>query len=225
MRAAKAIFQVICIVLFVWLVLACRDGSTGMTSAELWENLTQLGPTGGEVLMWGAIIALQLSVMKWMGGVWNILFSLLSMLLMGELVMIAAGLQGAVTTPVYTELQAAGFADIGEKFPVIYWLLPLLWFTACLCARDQVRVFITAIVCYLLWLVLTMLCNLMVTAWLGTTDPAPAQMADVFRNSPWLTAALPGAFLLIYAGLMALFEACIPHLPRRKKKEESEPQS
>lgn len=218
MKAAKAIFQVVCIILFVWVAMACRNGSDGLTSGELWDGLANPGTSGGEVLVWGAIIALQLAVMKWLGGVWNVLFSLLSMLLMGELVMLAAGLPSAITTPVYTELQAVGLADISEKLPILYWLIPTLWLLACLCARDQVRVFITAVVSYLLWLILTLLCNLGVTAWQGTANPAPEQLADVFRNSPWLSAALPGAFLLIYAVLMALFEACIPHFSRKKSK-------
>ncbi len=214
MNIAKAVFRVICAVLFTLLVLACSDACSGLTAGELWSGLKTAATEHHEWLMWSAIAALQLVLMRWLGGLWNVVFSLLSILLMAELVMLAGNLQAAITAPLYAELADAGAGDIVSRYPVAYWLIPVLWFIACLCAPNQVRVFITAVVCYLLWLLLSWLFILGVTTWLGMGEPAPAQLASLFSASPWLTAAVPGCFLFIYAELMALFEAC---LSSRKK--------
>lgn len=209
MKIAKAAFQVLCAVLFTLLVLACSDADRGLTAEGLWNGILSAATEHTEWLMWGAIAALQLVLMRWLGGLWNVVFSLLSVLLMAELIMLAGNLQAAITTPLFNELSAAGAGDIVSRYPVAYWLIPMLWFISCLCAPNQVRVFITAVVCYLLWLFLSWLVTLGVNTWLGMGEPAPAQLASLFSASPWLTAAIPGCFLLIYAELMAIFEACL----------------
>jgi hypothetical protein len=48
-------------------------------------------------------------------------------------------------------------------------------------------------------------------------EPAPAQLAELFRAHSWLPAALTGLFLLVYALLMAIFES---FLRGRKKNQQ-----
>lgn len=221
MKLVKAVFQVICAILFLLLVLACSGATTGLTTSDLCESLTKIATPENKILFWGSIILLQLAAMKWIDGLWNIVFSLLSIMLMAELVMIAGGLQPAVSTPLMTELQNIGATGIVKQYPAAYWLIPTLWMIACLCAREQARVFITAVICYLLWLLLTWLGAMGVSTWLSMGEPAPRRLADLLRENPWLTAAVPGFFLLVYAVLTALFETC---LPRSKKQTAKEPE-
>lgn len=214
MKMAKAALQVICTVLFLLLALACCGAADGLTTGELWNTLQESAVSRCNLLMWCGILALQLVLMRWLGGVWNVVFSLLSIALMAELVMLAGGMKAAVTTPLYPLMSDAGLAQLTSAYPVLYWLIPTSWFIACLCARDQVRVFITAVACYLLWLLLTWLLSLGVNTWLGMGEPAPEQLANLFRAYPWLPSAIPGAFLLIYAELMAVLEACLPKIKK-----------
>ncbi|MBQ7023412.1 MAG: hypothetical protein IJN29_07520 [Akkermansia sp.] len=210
MKLAKAALQLICTVLFLLLALSCCGATDGLTTGELWNTLQETAVRHANILLWCGILALQLVLMRWLGGIWNVVFSLLSIALMAELIMLAGGMQAAVTAPCYDLLSEAGLAQLTTAYPVLYWLVPTLWFLACLCAHDQVRVFITAVACYLLWLLLTWLLSLAVNTWLGMGDPAPEHLANLFRAYPWLTSAIPGAFLLIYAELMAVLEACLP---------------
>lgn len=214
MSIVKAIFQILCTLLLVLLVVASQHAVSGFTAGELWGALCSHIRNDHSLLIWTAIIALQLGIMKWQGGLWNIIFCWLSLLLIAGLVMLAAGPSAAVTAPVYAVIESAGYTDVTAKYPLIYWLLPLLWFLACLCAGDQVRVFLTAIICYALWLLLSWLFGLGVQTWLSMGEPAPAQLATLFRNHLWIVSVLPGIFILIYATLVALLEAC---LSRRSK--------
>ncbi len=209
MAIVKTFFQVLLLILLVMLASACQDAVTGLTTDELWKNFLNTLCSSPAKYAWIIIIALQFYAMKWLGGVWNVIFSLMSFLLLAELVMIAGGLEAAITPKLFALMKAAGYADITVKFPVIYWLVPVLWLLSCFCAKDQVRVFLTAICCYALWLLLSWLLCTGVDTWLSMGRPQPEKLADTFRVAPWLTSALPACFLLIYALMMAIFEACI----------------
>lgn len=209
MAIVKTFFQVLLLILLVMLATACHDATAGLTADELWKNLLNTLTSPPTVYAWIIIVVFQIFAMKWLGGVWNVIFSIMSFLLLTELVMIAGGLEAAITPRLFTLVKAAGYADITAKFPVIYWLVPVLWLLSCFCAKDQVRVFLTAICCYALWLLLSWLLCIGVDTWLSMGEPQPEKLADTFRMAPWLTSALPACFLLIYALLMAIFEACI----------------
>ncbi len=209
MAIVKTFFQVLLLILLVMLATACHDATAGLTADELWKNFLNTLTSPPTVYAWIIIVVFQIFAMKWLGGVWNVIFSIMSFLLLTELVMIAGGLEAAITPRLFTLVKAAGYADITAKFPVIYWLVPVLWLLSCFCAKDQVRVFLTAICCYALWLLLSWLLCIGVDTWLSMGEPQPEKLADTFRMAPWLTSALPACFLLIYALLMAIFEACI----------------
>lgn len=223
MTMVKAVFQVIFAILFLLLAQVCCNATNGLTTANLIEGLQQVANADNTVLLWGSVVILQLAVMRWLGGVWNVIFSLLSIALMVELVAIAGGVEAAVTAPLYAELKGMGLADITKLYPAAYWLIPTLWLLACLSARDQVRVFITAVVCYLLWLLLTWLGAMGTSTWLSMGEPAPEQLADIARANPWLPSAVPGFFLLVYAELTAIFEACLPHRKKDKAPKKETP--
>ena len=209
MAIVKTVFQILLLILLVMLATACCDATAGLTADELWKNFHNVltsPPTG---YAWIIIIALQFFAMKWLGGVWNVIFSIMSFLLLAELMMIAGGLEMAITSKLFALVKSAGYTDITAKFPVIYWLVPVLWLLSCFCAKDQVRVFLTAICCYALWLLLSWLLCLGVDTWLSMGKPQPENLAETFRTAPWLTSALPACFLLIYALMMAVFEACL----------------
>lgn len=209
MAIVKTSSQVLLLILLVMLASACQDAVTGLTSSELWKNFLNMLSSSPAKYGWIIIIALQFFAMKWLGGVWNVIFSIMSFLLLAELVMIAGGLEAAITPKFFELMKAAGYADISVKFPVIYWLVPVLWLLSCFCAKDQVRVFLTAICCYALWLLLSWVLGSGVDTWLSMGRPQPEGLADSFRMAPWLSSALPACFLLIYALMMAIFEACI----------------
>lgn len=210
MKILVALFRILCSVLLVLLVLALQHITCSMTFGELWQQITAHASADWQILAWTAGIALVLSLVRSLGVVWNVIFSLLTFMLMAELVMIAAGPEAAFTPQICKLIDAAGYI---KTIPDVVWLVPLLWLVGCLCARNQVSVFLTAVVCYLLWLLLTWLLTLGVNTWLGMGRPSPEMIADLFRGNSWLPAAITGTFLLVYALMMAIFEAFL----RRKK--------
>lgn len=218
MKILMALFRILCSVLLVLLVLACKDATAGLQAGELWQQLTAHAVSDWQVLAWAAGIALVLSLVRSLDIAWNVIFSALTFLLMTELILIAAGMSAAITPQLYALVDSAGYAGVLNQYPVFWWLIPSLWLLGCLCARNQVAVFLTGVVCYGLWLLLTWLLALGVNTWLSMGEPAPAQLAELFRAHSWLPAALTGLFLLVYALLMAIFES---FLRGRKKNQQA----
>ena len=216
MKILVALFRILCSVLLVLLALALQHITRDMTVGDLWQQLTAHAGSDWQILAWAAGAALVLSLIRCLDIVWNVIFSLLTFLLMAYLVLIAAGAPDAALTPqLATLLDSAGYI---KQVPDILWLIPVLWFISCLCARNQVAVFLTAVVCYLLWLLLTWLLSLGVDTWLSMGKPSPEMLADLFRGNSWLPAAITGTFLLVYALMMSIFEAFL----RRKKATKTE---
>ncbi len=207
MKILMPLSRIIFTILLVLLVLACQNATTGLQAGELWQQLLAQAEINWQILAWTAGIAIVLSLIRALDIAWNVVFSLLTFALMAELILITAGMEVAITSPLYATIEAAGYTDAMSRFPVYWWLIPTVWLVACLYSRNQVAVFLTGVVCYALWLLLTWLLALTINMWLGMGRPSPESLAELFRNYVWLPSAMTGAFLLVYSLLMAIFES------------------
>ncbi len=215
MKILLPLSRIIFTILLVLLVLACLNATTGLQAGELWQQLLAQAEANWQILAWTAGIAIVLSLVRALDITWNVVFCLLTFALMAELILITAGMKAAVTSPLYATIEAGGYTDIMSRFPVYWWLIPTVWLVACLCSRNQVTVFLTGVVCYALWLLLTWLLAATINMWLGMGRPSPESLATLFRNYVWLPSAMTGTFLLVYSLLMSLFE---PFLRGKKNK-------
>lgn len=219
-RFSKTVFRILCLILLFIAGMACAYGGTRLDSWRLWCGLKITLLDHQQTLLWAAVFALQAGVMKWTGAIWTVLFSLLSFLLLAWMVMLTAGQEAAVTSLLYEQMDAVQLGDVLSRYPVMLYLVPILWFMACLCAREQVRTFCTALICYGLWHALTTACLAGIQRWQAMEQPPCADILQNIACCPWLAAAIPGCFLLLYALLMAAGDAVFP---RRKHARELTP--
>lgn len=206
----KTFFQVFFLILLVIIGMSCAYGGTRLDSWRLWCGFRITVLDHQQALFWVAAFALQAGLMKWTGAVWNVLFSLMSFLLLAWMVMLTAGQEAAVTSLLYEQMDAVQLGNIASRYPVMLYLVPVLWFIACLCAQEQVRTFCTALICYGLWHALTAACLAGIQSWQAMEQPSCADILQNIACCPWLAAAIPGCFLLLYALLMAAGEAAFP---------------
>lgn len=222
-RLSKPIFQVLCLILFAVVGMSCVLGGTSLDCWRLWCGLQETFSSHRMDLLWAAALSLQLTLIKGTNAVWNLLFCLLSILFAAWLVTLAAGQGCALTSPLQEQLNAHMSGNLADSYPSALWLLPLLWFICCLCAKNQVRIFCTALLCYALWLGITALGMHGVQAWQAMENPPQADLLLSFTCCPWLIPAIPGLFLLIFALLMSLAEAFLPASPTCHEKTPSSP--
>lgn len=93
------------------------------------------------------------------------------------------------------------------EVPVTLTLLIFIagWFCASACGR----VAITAVVSFGLWYAITSFFTYAVQLWANSETPRMPEALHMVQSTPWIVAAVPGAFFLIYALFMAFFETFI----------------
>ena len=93
------------------------------------------------------------------------------------------------------------------EVPVALTLLIFIagWFCASACGR----VAITAVVSFGLWYAITSFFTYAVQLWANSETPRMPEALHMVQSTPWIVAAVPGAFFLIYALFMAFFETFI----------------
>lgn len=90
------------------------------------------------------------------------------------------------------------------------------------CASACGRVAITAVVSFGLWYGITEFLTFIVQQWANSSNPSMPEALHMIQSAPWIMAAVPGAFFLIYALLMAFFETFIGNTAKSKTKQEPE---
>ena len=182
----------------------------GLTTAVFFEELQNLQYTDLDLVLGILFIALQLVVMRWGGYAMNMLLTLTSTLLFAQMVTIAIGPHVSMTASLHQLADSLGMDHPLKSNTALYWLIPLTWFLCLLGAKDQVRTFCTALVCYALWLVGTPLMNSAVEKWAANEEPALPQILDILTGADWMPAAVWGCFLLIFALIVGVLDALFP---------------
>ena len=98
----------------------------------------------------------------------------------------------------------------------------LIFIAGWLCASACGRVAITAVVSYGLWFGLTAFFTYAVQLWANSATPSMPEALNMLQSTPWVIAAVPGAFFLIYALFMAFFETFIQPVSGKAKAKKDE---
>lgn len=203
--------QFICLSVLIFVFYAGYCGyNDGLSTADFFSGVTTAAQGNYEYLIGLAIISLQLCLMRWDKGVFNVGLCLLSFLLMAELVCIILGPKIALTAPLQNLLAAEGMPNAPSAFSSLYWLIPALWMLTLTRAEAQVRIFCTAMLSYLAWIILTPLFSDVVAYWKDFGKDVMPQVLDLYRNAPWMESATIGAFFVLYALFISLMEAMFP---------------
>ena len=106
------------------------------------------------------------------------------------------------------------------EVPVALTLLIFIagWFCASACGR----VAITAVVSFGLWYAITSFFTYAVQLWANSETPRMPEALHMVQSTPWIVAAVPGAFFLIYALFMAFFETFIQTKTAKVSEKEDE---
>lgn len=203
--------EFILLIVICAIIMACVAGlGQGLNTAAFFEELQNLQYTDLYLVLGILFIALQLVVMRWSGYAMNMLLTLTSTLLFAQMVTIAIGPHVSMTSSLHQLADSLGMVHPLKSNTALYWLIPLTWFLCLLGAKDQVRTFCTALVCYALWLVGTPLMNSAVEKWAANEDPALPQILDILTGADWMPAAVWGCFLLIFALIVGVLDALFP---------------
>lgn len=160
-----------------------------------------------------------LSFTRILEAVWNVLFcaSILVLLACGTYGMFGPGV--ALPHAIYNSEAIRQFCETALTYQVPIALTLLIFVAGWICASACVRVAITSVISYALWYGISEFFSYIVHLWSGNADPAAPEALNMVLGTPWVIAAVPGAFFLIYALLMSFFETFITNKPAAKAPE------
>lgn len=157
-----------------------------------------------------------LALLRILDMVWNVAFclSLIPVFFcglyayFGETVALPAPLQG---NAYMTE-----FCTLPQAYPVAAIIVIGVFAMGWLAATAAFRIAVSTLVSFGLWYGMSALLYFVITTrWADTPEPAQPEILAMVLANPWLLAALPGAFFLVYAVLVSFFET---FLSKKKKK-------
>ena len=174
------------------------------------------------------VVILILGIFSWarlLDAVWNVLFCASILVLLAGGLYVAFGPGIALPSAIYHNEAVNQFCQPLTTYQVPIAIITLIFVAGWLCASACVRVAITAVVSYGLWYGITELFSYIVYLWGNSDTPAMPEALNMVQGTPWVIAAVPAAFFLIYALLMAFFETYITHAPAQAAKVADSPKT
>ena len=143
--------------------------------------------------------------------IWNVLFCSSILILLAGGLYTAFGASVALPNAIFHNEAINQLCQVLPDYQVLIALVSFIFVAGWLCAPASVRIAITSVISYGLWYGVTELFSYIVYLWAGSSNPALPEALNMIQSTPWVIAAVPAAFFLIYALLMAFFETFISH--------------
>ncbi len=162
-----------------------------------------------------------LSFTRILEAAWNMLFCAATLVLLVWGLYAIGGASIVLPNALYNNTAITQFCEGISTYEVPLTIAALIFIAGWLCASACGRVATTTIVSFGLWYGLTELFTYIVHQWGNSANPGMPDALHMVQSTPWIIAAVPGAFFLIYTLLMALFETFIG---KDEKEEEEKPE-
>lgn len=185
------------------------DGVTLDAVAAFFTTLNWVSITAGVLVLCALLRLLDMA--------WNVAFCLSMVLVLFCGLWMVWGPVVALPTPVQGNSYMTQLCTLPQDYPVPAIIVMGVFAMGWLASTAPFRIAFTTLVSFGLWYGITCLMHWgIVTRWADTPTPAQPELLAMVLANPWMIAALPGAFFLVYAVLVAFFET---FLSSSKKKE------
>ena len=230
MKAMAILFRVVFSAIVLLALALYQQHTPTVSLGQFFDSLTPealcnvLGGVNTTTVLLGVIVLLGIfSCTRILEAAWNVLFCASILILLAGGLYTAFGPAIALPNAIYHNEAINQLCQALPSYQVGVAIVSLIFVAGWLCASASVRVAITAVVSYGLWYTITEFFSYVVYLWAKSAEPAMPEMLNMIQSTPWVLAAVPAAFFLIYALLMAFFETFITHAPAGKAK--TKPQS
>jgi hypothetical protein len=163
------------------------------------------------------------SITRILDAIWNTLFCASILVLIASGLYTLAGPGIALPSALVHNEAVNQFCQSFTSYEIPLAITLLIFIAGWVCASACGRVAITAVISYALWYGVTEFFTYASQLWANSTSPALPEALYIVQGTPWILAAVPGAFFLIYALLMACFETYIGNGKKKAAKKKAEP--
>ena len=163
------------------------------------------------------------SITRILDAIWNTLFCASILVLIASGLYTLAGPGIALPSALVHNEAVNQFCQSFTAYEIPLAITLLIFIAGWVCASACGRVAITAVISYALWYGVTEFFTYASQLWANSASPALPEALYIVQGTPWILAAVPGAFFLIYALLMACFETYIGNGKKKAAKKKAEP--
>ena len=163
------------------------------------------------------------SITRILDAIWNTLFCASILVLIASGLYTLAGPGIALPSALVHNEAVNQFCQSFTAYEIPLAITLLIFIAGWECASACGRVAITAVISYALWYGVTEFFTYASQLWANNASPALPEALYIVQGTPWILAAVPGAFFLIYALLMACFETYIGNGKKKTAKKKAEP--
>ncbi len=163
------------------------------------------------------------SITRILDAIWNTLFCASILVLIASGLYTLAGPGIALPSALVHNEAVNQFCQSFTAYEIPLAITLLIFIAGWVCASACGRVAITAVISYALWYGVTEFFTYASQLWANSASPALPEALYIVQGTPWILAAVPGAFFLIYALLMACFETYIGNGKKKAAKKKEEP--
>lgn len=163
------------------------------------------------------------SITRILDAIWNTLFCASILVLIASGLYTLAGPGIALPSALVHNEAVNQFCQSFTACEIPLAITLLIFIAGWVCASACGRVAITAVISYALWYGVTEFFTYASQLWANSATPALPEALYIVQGTPWILAAVPGAFFLIYALLMACFETYIGNGKKKAAKKKEEP--
>lgn len=163
------------------------------------------------------------SITRILDAIWNTLFCASILVLIASGLYTLAGPGIALPSALVHNEAVNQFCQSFTAYEIPLAITLLIFIAGWVCASACGRVAITAVISYALWYGVTEFFTYASQLWANSASLALPEALYIVQGTPWILAAVPGAFFLIYALLMAFFETYIGNGKKKAAKKKAEP--
>lgn len=163
------------------------------------------------------------SITRILDAIWNTLFCASILVLIASGLYTLAGPGIALPSALVHNEAVNQFCQSFTAYEIPLAITLLIFIAGWVCASACGRVAITAVISYALWYGVTEFFTYASQLWANSASPALPEALYIVQGTPWILAAVPGAFFLIYALLMACFETYIGNGKKKAAEKKAEP--
>lgn len=163
------------------------------------------------------------SITRILDAIWNTLFCASILVLIASGLYTLAGPGIALPSALVHNEAVNQFCQSFTAYEIPLAITLLIFIAGWVCASACGRVAITAVISYALWYGVTEFFTYASQLWANSASPALPEALYIVQGTPWILAAVPGAFFLIYALLMACFETYIGNGKKKAAKKKEKP--
>lgn len=192
----------------ILLGFAVSGGVWDVSFAQFQDKLTGVCSEvlRGGIITMACLAVLQLMAMRWLTAPWNVLLMLSTALLLWCGMQASLGSNWSMPEVLVPYAAAINLDNMLSDWPLLLPLTGTVWVLSLLCSNSRWLMLLYGSLCYGCWYGAAVLLHMFCGGWETAESLSLLRMLGFMYNGPWITAAIPGAFFLLFFFLLAFFE-------------------